>query len=181
MKNILVPTDFSDHAEYATQAAIKMAAKFGATVHVLNCLVVPQWNILNASQEEKTKFESSMEMVQDVERKFQDLKNGALNQEVVIKTSWINARVVPSISSYIDSENIDCIIMGAHGTNQNYQSILGSITQNVVGRVKCPVFIIKSPIKNIELSNVVYASGFDGSEREGFEIFFHLSDLSIPM
>ena len=166
MKNILVPTDFSAHAEYAVQVAMEMAAKFGATLHLLTCLDISKWDISHSTKEEKSKYQDSLELVNSAEKYFQQWKEVAHTQHVAIKTSWVNGRLIPNIMTYTASQKIDGIVMGSHGTNQNFQSSLGSNTQRVIRRVNCPVFVIKSPLEKITFSNVVFASGFDGSESE---------------
>ena len=40
-RKILVPTDFSPHAEHAMQYAVELAKKLGASLHLLHAYAVP--------------------------------------------------------------------------------------------------------------------------------------------
>ena len=55
MRNILVPTDFSDCADFAIKAAMMLAARFGSKVFLLNSQnLPPYWE--NLPEAEKTKW-----------------------------------------------------------------------------------------------------------------------------
>jgi nucleotide-binding universal stress UspA family protein len=47
------------------------------------------------------------------------------------------------ILEVIDKENIDLVVMGSHGYGPIAGSVLGSVSQRVVQRAKCPVLIVK--------------------------------------
>ena len=49
MKNILVPTDFSEHSIYAVDVAVDLAKKNGATIFLLHCVELPQRFVTEAT------------------------------------------------------------------------------------------------------------------------------------
>ena len=171
MKNILVPTDFSIYAKYATEAALELAKKFGSTVYLMTCLNIPQFDIMSLSENEKVKFREAIQTIHNTEKLFKEWETRADLEGIELKTSW-EAGYLPLVISKIQKENkIDCIVMGSHGVGENLQSVLGSNTQKVIRKTDCPVFVIKSPLQKINFKSVVFASGFDSSEKEGFEYF----------
>ena len=55
MKNILVPTDFSDNCNKAAELAIEMAALFNAEIHFLHQIsTVVNWTKLTQGPRSKT-------------------------------------------------------------------------------------------------------------------------------
>ena len=48
-----------------------------------------------------------------------------------------------AIVSYSKSKKIDLIVMGAHGKTGVDKLILGSVSNSVVHRVRCPVLIVR--------------------------------------
>jgi len=171
MKNILVPTDFSIYAKYATEAAMELAKEFGSTVHLMTCLNIPQFDIMSLSEKEKEKFKDAIQTIHNTNQLFKEYKTIAHQKEVKLKTSWVAGYLPLVVSKFQKEENIDCIVMGSHGTDENLNSVLGSNTQRVIRKTNCPVFVIKSSIEKINFKNIVFASGFEANEKEDFEYF----------
>ena len=55
MKNLLVPTDFSACAAFATEAAMDLAAIYEAKVHLFHCIPSSkQWEMLSKDEKEQS-------------------------------------------------------------------------------------------------------------------------------
>ena len=74
MKSILVPTDFSDCAGYATDAAVQLAKRFNAKVYLLNSQnLPPYWD--NLPEEEKSKWVKVNQGIETAANLLKELKD----------------------------------------------------------------------------------------------------------
>lgn len=156
MKNhILVPTDFSDCANYAAKIAMKLAKQSNATVHFLTV-----YDLLpNQELEHKKKLALTQ------------IGTRYANQGVTIKTSYVKGKFLQSINDYIKSNNIDLLVMGSHGASGLNEIMIGSNTQKVVRNIHCPSLVIKESLESVDFKNIVFASDFSLKEKEVFERF----------
>jgi nucleotide-binding universal stress UspA family protein len=150
---ILVPTDFSNFAEIAADAAIGLAKRFDADIHFLN--------ITFLDKDLNVEIRAAMEKV-----KLEYAKLG-----ISIKTTFKSGALVEVVKDYVAENKIDLIVMGSHGASGFNEMMIGSNTQKVVRSVHCPLLVVKKPIENINFQNIVFASDFSNSEKVVFERF----------
>lgn len=156
MKNqILVPTDFSDCANYAVQTAIKLAKQSNATVHFLTV-----YDLLpNQVLEHKKKAALAQ------------LATKYLISNLSIKTAYIEGKFIKTINDYIKANEIDLVVMGSHGSSGFSEIMIGSNTQKVVRNIHCPTLVIKETLEKVDFRNIVFASDFSIKEKEVFKHF----------
>lgn len=177
MKSILVPTDFSDCAEYALNAAVKLAELFKASLYVLHSEDLPpyweqlpdleqqKWASVNKASEEASKH------LYKVKEQYNKLR----------LTTISTAKPLPeAISCYVKKHGIELIVMGSHGASGKSEFFIGSNTQKVVRTVHCPTLVIKHPLETINFRKIVFASSFHETEMEGFLRFKDLIKHFIP-
>jgi nucleotide-binding universal stress UspA family protein len=58
-----------------------------------------------------------------------------------------------------ERERIDLIVMGSHGRTGLSKLLMGSVAEGVMRRAKCPVLIVKLPVNEPEIQNVVSSAG----------------------
>lgn len=139
-KKILVPVDGSDAAHHALQCGMGMAKTHGAALYVLAVADVgeaayPLMHVnlnRNGFSSVKEKAESFMEN---------------LKAKMPQDNSWQPViRVgIPGnvITSFVEDEDIDLVIMGNSGKGSISSFIMGSVSQYVIHHIKVPVMIIK--------------------------------------
>src|SRR5436190_1679447 len=141
-KSILVPTDLSDGAEEALDYALELAAKFGATVHLLNVIGIPALGV----PELGVALTSSVidAMIRDAQVALEalaDRKRGiAPIGEIMQRTG--DARDL--ICQTAKEVHADLVVMGTHGRRGVSPALLGSVTESVVRKCPCPVLTIRS-------------------------------------
>lgn len=139
-KNILVPTDFSEPAEQATEMAISLALKFDTKLTLLHVHFVP------------TSYygygEGLYWPVEDLAREAQKALDEALAK---LKERYPRAEGVldsgnPSeqILSVAKDRGIDLIVMGTHGRRGLKHVLLGSVAEKVVRRSPVPVLTVSA-------------------------------------
>ena len=140
LKNILLPTDFSEPTLQATQYAVALARHFHATLHLLHVIEDPVVYL--------PIFESyPLPTPQQFETYAEDrLENLILDQDregLEIETHWQHGRPFPEIIRFAARWNVDLIVMGTHGRGIAAHFLLGSVAEKVVRQANCPVLTVR--------------------------------------
>jgi universal stress protein A len=143
LRQILVPTDFSDPAAVAVRYAVELATVFAAQIHLLH--VIEPWT--------GQQWAASMALVPgglDLEAQARDRAETALSQVLTRdERERHSARLVTvagapfaEIVKYARREDIDLIVMGTHGRGVLAHLLIGSVAENVVRKAPCPVLTV---------------------------------------
>lgn len=175
MKNILVPTDFSDCALNAARAAISIAAKMKADIHFLHILPDPEGSTHMVHPKIAHLPVSGIHYAQN-----------QLNL-LVAKATHVGVQAFPmlvldkgneSIEKYIQPLKIDLIVMGSHGASGIRELVIGSNTQRVVRHAAVPVLVIKHPIFGaFKFDNIIFASTFQEDVTAAFDVIVNFAKL----
>lgn len=139
-RNILVPIDFSESSEHAATAACSLAAKTGATVHLLHAYVIPVESVglaLTVSQQYVEQFvkESKAQLLELAAK----LCPGATLGPVLVE-SGDPRDVVTHIAKELKAE---LIVMGTHGRRGLSRALIGSVAEGVVRNAHCSVLVVR--------------------------------------
>lgn len=140
-KKILVPTDASEYSRRAFKTALEIARTFHAEIELLFVTYVPEayWGYAVAAS-----FIIPPEQIEEGgELALDATLDGMDTHDVTITRKKIQGHPATIISSETETENIDLVVMGSHGYGPITGSVLGSVSQGVLHRVKCPVLIVK--------------------------------------
>jgi nucleotide-binding universal stress UspA family protein len=141
IRKILVPTDFSAHADEAFRVAHTLARSLGAEVVVIHVArppaVVSEGGRLLVHPGEETAIN-----LWDRFHGLQSADPGVRVQHEVIVADNAGAG---HILEMLDKLGCDLIVMGTHGRSWLKHFLFGSITEAVVRRARCPVMVVKSP------------------------------------
>ncbi|MBK8599154.1 MAG: universal stress protein [Flavobacterium sp.] len=167
MKRILVPTDFSVHAEYALRVAAQIARKNDSEIILLHMLELPHQagDAMGSGHQipeimfYKDKAISNLEDLMDV-----DYLEG-LNVSEIIQFE----KAFDGILTVSKKNNVDLIVMGSHGTTGFQEMLIGSNTEKVVRFSEVPVLVIKNDVKDFKANNFVFASDFSDEIKKPFE------------
>ncbi|KLU64061.1 MULTISPECIES: universal stress protein [Desulfosporosinus] len=138
---ILVPTDASEYSRRAFKMALDLARTFHSEIELLFVTYVPEayWGYSIAANLiiPPEQLEEGGELVLDTTLEGMDVDG------VKITRKKIEGHPAARISSETEREEIDLVVMGSHGYGPLAGSMLGSVSQGVLQRVKCPVLIVK--------------------------------------
>jgi nucleotide-binding universal stress UspA family protein len=140
LKNILVPTDFSETSEAAVKYGVALARAFNARLHLLN---VPD----HPGETPEVEYPIGL---------FETLQNAAHDRLGAMLSERDNAELQPirvmrvgrtynEIVRYAQEQNIDLIVMGTHGREGLTRVVLGSVAERVVRKAPCPVLTVHHP------------------------------------
>ena len=145
VNRILVPTDFSETADAALAYAKDLAAKLGASLHLVHVFSDP-YAVAACAPEVYAPVpaevrERALEEVR--ERLFERLD---ANEEQRFRGSCgvVRGLIAPHIVEYAASQDIDLIVMGTHGRRGVAHLLLGSVAEHVVRTAGCPVLTVRA-------------------------------------
>lgn len=166
MKRILVPTDFSPHAEYALKVAAQIARENNSEIILLHMLELPHQgsDALGAGSDIpeimffKNKAISNLEELMDV-----DYLEGIEVSEIVQFE-----KAFEGILGVSKKNDVDFIVMGSHGASGFQEMFIGSNTEKVVRFSDVPVLVIKNEVETFKADNFVFASDFSNEIKKPF-------------
>jgi nucleotide-binding universal stress UspA family protein len=139
-KNILVPYDGSGHSKHAFKVALDMAKKYNSKISMVVVLDMSPGHWAHTNLWDKAMGGTKTL----VAKEFESFESAAKKAKVSFRSEIIESKsVTKTIVSYSKSKKIDLLVMGAQGITGWDKFILGSITDGVVHRVKCPVLIVR--------------------------------------
>jgi nucleotide-binding universal stress UspA family protein len=196
MKKILVPTDFSQPAQFAVDTATAIAKKARAEVILLHVIEEPGTESFNVEGEVSTSddWNERLFMRQMIEKAKNKL--GVMSKAIELSgvSSSYKLRIgelLHGIQSLITNQQVDLIVMGTSGRSEFEEFVVGSNTEKVVRNAWCPVLTVHQPPSKGDLKNIVYASSLSDSEQSFSEVVkntqalynatIHLVRINTPM
>ncbi|MTI20277.1 universal stress protein [Fulvivirga sp. RKSG066] len=192
MKKILVPTDFSEQADYAIEVAINIAKKSQAEVIVLH--VVEDTTVTSVHYTgdlELPNMEDRLfvvRMIEKAKKELAELENKYKN--IGLKTQLRIGNPYHNIKDYINDEHFDFVVMGTKGSTGFEEFLIGSNAEKVVRHAKCPVLTIHKKATNFDFKNIVYATALNEGEeqcvkvvkefQEAYDAKIHLVRINTP-
>jgi len=167
MKKILIPTDFSKHAEYALKVAAQIARKNDGEIILLHMLELPH----QASDAVGSGTDIPEIMF---------FKNAAIRRlEEIMDEDYLDGLKVSEVIQFelafdgilkiSQTNNVDLIVMGSHGASGYKEMFIGSNAEKVVRNSDVPVLIIKKEENNFKVDNFVFASDFADEIKKPFQ------------
>ena len=176
-RRILVPVDFTLHAENAALYALQIASKMKADVQLLNVYFDP--GITPFSQLESFSFSVSFDEIdREVEQETADnLKAFSEKLKSILKRhkirgvnvfyDLVKGNAAPTILAYIREYKPGLVIMGTRGSELEGLRSFGSVTAKVMKKAKIPVLAVPKdyPAANFKSpEKVLYATDLDQSD-----------------
>jgi nucleotide-binding universal stress UspA family protein len=185
LERILCPVDFSEFSVAAYAHASSVARQYGAKLFVQH--VVEVWRHPSAS------FSVAVDLYDQFVRalvaKGEEelrvfLKNHAKNEihpECVIHDGLAADRIL----SLADEQAMDLIVMGTHGRRGFDRLMLGSVTERVLRRARCPVLAVHQPPRSyvvsatarevIELRHILLCTDFSDDSNRALDYALYLA------
>ena len=143
LKNILVPTDFSETAEIAVRYAKALAEAFGAKVHVLHVATDPARFL--PAEAFATLPDLRVQLEADTRKRLDGILADAGTQKLDVHRAIRLGEPFVEIIGYARGNAIDLIVMGTHGRGPIKHLLLGSVAEKVVRKAPCPVLTVRPP------------------------------------
>ncbi|WP_339624730.1 universal stress protein [uncultured Winogradskyella sp.] len=168
MKNILLPTDFSENS----WNAIKYAIRFFETkecnfyvLHVSRLTNISSNNtfILDQNVVDELYITPAKQKLRTV---LKQISQAALNfKHHKFYTLTDYGFFIDSIRKTVEEKDIDCIVMGTKGASGLEKIILGTNTADVITKVKCNVLAVPENAKFVRLNEMAFPTDFSLSHN----------------
>lgn len=175
MKRILVPTDFSKHAEYALKVAAQIAKKNNSEIYLLHMLELPhQGNdaISSGSAIPQIMFFKEMAM-----KKIDALMDSEYLEGIAVSKIIQFEKAFNGILEISKKNEINLIVMGSHGSSGYEELFIGSNAEKVVRSSTVPVLVIKNEIQEFKADRLVFASDFSNEIKNPFKKLVEFATL----
>lgn len=149
IKTILVPTDFSAHAQRAFEVASDLAIQLGAQVYLLH--VQMESDLRTAIKEgcfvDAATDDELHEVVRKlIEDRFSETLSAVDRSKISIEHTSRRGDADAVIPAYATEIGADLIVVGRRGTgfmNEIRAAVVGSVTQAVIRKSPCPVLVVR--------------------------------------
>jgi len=164
MKNILIPTDFSENSFNAVKYAVSFFENIRVRIYFLHVSLIKEvgdeqcyYEISDARSIDALKYDPIKRL------KYQINKAQDFSENKNHKFHYIHEYVqfVEAVRKSIEEKEIDLVVMGTKGAAKNNLALLGSHTADVITRVKCPLLIIPAEAVYKEPKNIVFPTDFN--------------------
>lgn len=166
MKKILVPTDFSDYAEYALKVAAQIAKENNGEIVLVHLLEVPGQE--SDAVTDGADIPEIMFFMKKAHELFEDTKSADYLEGIPVEEVIQFDRAFEGIVKTAKKHEVDLIVMGSHGASGFQEMFIGSNTEKVVRTSDVPVLVIKKNEGGFNPANFVFASNFTDEIKKPF-------------
>ncbi|MEN8185868.1 MAG: universal stress protein [Bacteroidota bacterium] len=162
MKNILLPTDFSNNSFNAIKYALGLFKGKDCTFHLLNVFKIPYMPDESFSENDARElammdseaYESSQKGLSEIIDKIDKETN------YNFKLYSVYNSLTDSIKQFIKKEDIDLIVMGTKGATGAKEIFVGSNTGDVLEKTDTVLLVVPEDAEFKELSEITFPTDF---------------------
>lgn len=160
MNRILVPTDFSLNANKALDYAVHLCKQFNAQLYIAHAVELADTSVGDSTG---TTAGYNQQVKAEAEKQLALLRTSITEAEQIpVTTGMYNNDVAGCINEVVQTQRIDCVVMGTLGRTGLLQQFFGSKTAGYVPHAKVPVLVIPPETEWQGVKNILLAvSDFD--------------------
>jgi nucleotide-binding universal stress UspA family protein len=165
MKKILVPTDFSEHAENALQIASQLAHRYDSEIYLLHMIELPA-NMTNPVGDTRSNdLPEAIGFMKLAKKRYNEILSRPYLKGLKVHEIVEFHQAFDGIMETSREHDIDFIVMGSRGASGFKEMFVGSNTEKVVRTSEIPVLVIKKNIPEFRIKNFVFATNLDSSNK----------------
>ena len=145
IKNILLPTDFSNISLSAASYAADIAKQYDAKIHLLYILEkTPPILAIRSLDLSEDKIIKSLEeeAKKSLENTAEKVRKSFIGENLKMETVLRKGLDYVEINKYSEENSIDLIVIATHGRTGLLHTLLGSVAEKVIRYAKRPVLVI---------------------------------------
>jgi len=178
IERILCPIDFSEFSEKAYDYAQSLAWHYKATLflqHVIDSLtpLYPYHAFPDAYNEMCRNLRAA------AERELQEFAEKHARHGILPQCKVGDGAATDLILDFADAQAVNLIVMGTHGLRGIDHLTLGSVTEKVLRKARCPVLAVRKPAHDlvipgeepdlIHLRRILYCADFSDNSEQAFD------------
>lgn len=150
MKNILIPTDFSDNAQKAIDYALFLFEREACNFYILNAHLI-------APSAPGNKLDAEHKLAQIVQR----LETHKENHKHIFEWILIMDSPLNAINVTIIDKNVDYVFMGTKGSSGLREIFIGSTAVSVIKHIDhCPIVVVPAEYEYDLPDQIVFVNDF---------------------
>ncbi|WP_046755176.1 universal stress protein [Kordia jejudonensis] len=166
MKKILLPTDFSEQAEYALKVAASLAKQNDAEIYLMHMLELPSHFL---SGDTNLNVPEQLLFMKIANERFEKTMEKEYMKDITVHVTVESQKAFDGITEAIIQHDIDLVVMGSSGASGLKEMFIGSNTEKVVRTADAPVLVIKNDMDHFKVDSFVFASDFSEDQKLVFE------------
>lgn len=179
MRNILLPTDFSDNAWSAAVYASYLYAEVECKFYFLHSLKIKASTMSNLSNRLMASMTDNA--IKDLKELKSMAERSTINANHEFEIILSTANLCDAIETTIKKYSIDLIIMGTKGATGAKEFFFGSNTVNILKKMRhCPVFIVPDEFDFRVPKQIAFPTDFNRPYGEELNALIHLAELYNP-
>ena len=160
-KRILLATDFSEASERALSYAIAFCARYSSDLFIAHASDPEPREPIPMDPLPRELDRARVEAERQMKRLSKSAKLKDLPHNVIVE----KGDVWPVLSSIIEREHVDLLIMGTHGRRGFRKLALGSVAEEVLHLAPCPVLTVgpnvpPAPAQLLDFRELLFAADF---------------------
>jgi nucleotide-binding universal stress UspA family protein len=162
MKNILLPTDFSENSWNAIKYAVQLFKNETCNFYLLNTYTPAVYHVEYIIEPEQFGMidhvkEKALKQLNDIKIR---IKKEFKNPKHTIESTAAFNTLVPEIKNIVENKVIDYVVMGTKGATGLKEILFGSNTVQVFKNVKCPILAIPDGFKFEKPHEVLFPTDY---------------------
>jgi len=173
---ILVPTDFSECADFALDAACKLAQKTSSEIYLFHSASLPQDLIY---------LNKDSEFMDDLKSRLKENVSSLMSERIeIVEKCGIQVRshfefgkFLTTVQDYDQLHDFDLIVMGSYGASGKQEWFIGSNTQKLVRKLRKNIFVVKEAMEDLSFEKTLIPSNLTIEDKEAFLKFLEFIKL----
>ena len=175
MKNILVPTDFSENCTKAAHLGIKIAKTYNAEIHFLHQMTTPvDWVKLDKLKEKR--YPETLKQIGASKANLRELEKIAEHEGLKCRTFLQFDSGQKDILNHSGHFHHDFIITGSSGTKGRVREITGSNVEKIVRKANAPIIVVKEEEVTFPFNDILFVSDFEEDVSYPFEVVISIAE-----
>ncbi len=175
-KHVLMATDFSDASRRALDFAVAIARRYGSELFVVHAIPAEPHDRIPIGP---LPHELDRHML-DAEEQMQHLEKETAFKDIPHHLVLDRGDVWDVLASEIERNNVDLLVLGTRGRSGFMKLALGSVAEEVVHLVSCPVFTVgpRVPPAGLDVSDfrrILFATDFGSASNRAFSYALFLA------
>jgi len=173
-KHILIATDFSPASELATEYALGIARRYGSQLTLVHAL--------SPEPREPIPMDSPRDLDGErfkAEQRMTELTEKVTKTGVSSRLRIERGRIWDVLSSLIQREDVDLLVLGTHGRGGIKKLALGSVAEEVLRRADCPVLTVGPKVADAasaDFRRILFATDFGPASAKALPYALSLAE-----
>ncbi|MGB2153358.1 MAG: universal stress protein [Flavobacteriaceae bacterium] len=168
MKNILVPTNFSENCKKAEELGIEMAKLYNSEIHFFHLINTPV-NWVELDKEKEKRYPEIVKQIGIAKASLRELEKKAERQGLECRTFLEFDGGQANILKHSGHFHHDFIVTGSSGTRGGIRELMGSNVEKIVRKADVPVVVVKDEEVSFPFKDIVFVSDFLQDVSDAFK------------